>query len=339
MADRLDVASLAPGDRADAIREFSWSINGRIEVDLPPNPNHLRANATTNVVGSVKVSEIDWNVAGLRRATAPVDEDMVPHVLIHLQEAGASRFQQGGRQGVTRAGDLAVLENVKPYEVFFHGTMHSVLVRVPTHVLGLRPSLLDQVTAVRLSSERPVVGATAAFFARLARNQAAVGDAGTALFAEPSVDLIRAVVAVVLGRDDLARAPLNNTLLQRVQEYVRLHLAEPDLTAARIAAEHQVSVRQIYLTLSRAGITLGEWIRAQRLEECKRELASPVHQFMTIEAIAHRWGFVSAPHFSRVFKAAYGVSPRELRLQHAAARADFHRQQCLPGQKTSAGPP
>ncbi|MFE0628386.1 helix-turn-helix domain-containing protein [Streptomyces sp. NPDC058864] len=316
MADRLDIASLAPGDRADAIRDFSWSVNGRIEVDLPPDPNHLRASATTSAMGSVKVSEIDWNVDRLRRAAAPVGEDMVPHVLVSLQEAGVSRFRQGGRQGVVRAGDLVVLQNAKPYEVLFHGTIQAVLVRVPTHVLGLRPSLLDQVTAVRLGSERPVVGATAAFFTRLAHDRAAVGEAETALFAQPCVDLIRAVVTTAMGRDDLAGPPLNRTLLQRVQEYVRLHLAEPDLTAARIAAEHQVSVRRLYLTLSRAGITLGEWIRTQRLEECRRELASPAHRFMTIEAIAHRWGFASAAHFSRVFKAAYGVSPSVSRLQY-----------------------
>ncbi|MEU4097446.1 helix-turn-helix domain-containing protein [Streptomyces sp. NPDC026673] len=325
MAVRLDAASLAPGDRADAIRDFSWSINGRVEVDLPPNPHRQRAYATTNALGSVKVSEIGWNVTRLLCTAAPMNEDMVPHVLVHLQEAGVSDVRQGGRHALRRAGDLTVLDNAKPYEVFFHGSTHSVLVRVPTHVLGLRPSLLDQVTAVRIGSDCPVVGATAAFFTRLARSQATVDEAGTALFEEPCVDLIRAVLTMALGRDDLARAPLNSTLLQRVQEYVRLHLAEPDLTAARIAAEHQVSVRQLYLTLSRAGITLGEWIRTQRLEECKKELASPVHQFMTIEAIAHQWGFASAAHFSRVFKTTYGVSPRELRRQHTAGRADSHR--------------
>ncbi|SNS94045.1 AraC-like ligand-binding domain-containing protein [Actinacidiphila glaucinigra] len=337
MTDRLDVASLAPGDRADAIRAFSWSINGRIEVDLPPDPNRLKAHATTRAVGSVKVSEIGWNVARLRRAAAaPVDEDMTPQVLVHLQEAGVSRFQQGGRQSVTRAGDLAVIENAKPYEAAFHGTMHSVLVRVPTRVLGLRPSLLDQVTAVRIGSERPVVGAAAALFARLARDQAAFDEAETALFAQPCVDLIRAVVSMTLGRDDLARAPLNNTLLQRVQEYVRLHLAEPDLTAARIAAEHQISVRQLYLTLSRAGITLGDWIRTQRLEECKRELASSAYQLMTIEAIAHRWGFASAPHFSRVFKAAYGVSPRGVRSQTRGGESGLSPATGSPRRGTSA---
>ncbi|MFJ4844914.1 MULTISPECIES: helix-turn-helix domain-containing protein [unclassified Streptomyces] len=324
MAYLLDAASLAPGDRADAIREFSWSVNGRIEVELPQNPNRQRAHVTTSALGSVKISQIGWNVARLRRTGAPVDEDMVPQILVSIQESGVTQFEQGGRQGLIKAGDLTVLDNAKPYEVFFRGSVHAVLVRVPRQVLGLRPSLLDRITAVPLSSERPVVGATAAFFTRLAR-QAAAGEAETALFTEPSVDLIRAVVTVVMDRDDLARAPLNNTLLERVQEYVRLHLADPDLTAERIAAEHDVSVRWLYLTLSRAGITLGEWIRTQRLEECRRELVSPVHQFMTIEAIAHRWGFASPAHFSRVFKAAYGVSPRELRSQHAAAGAELHR--------------
>ncbi|MEU1618091.1 helix-turn-helix domain-containing protein [Streptomyces sp. NPDC005722] len=325
MADRLDVAALAPGDRADAIRAFSWSVNGRIGVDLPADPDRLRADVTTNAVGPVKVSEIRWNVAGLRRAAAPVDEDLVPHVLVHLQTAGVSRFLQGGRQEVVRAGEFVVLENAKPYEVLFDGAMHSVLVRVPTDVLGLRPSLLEQVTAVRLGAERPVVAAAAAFFTRLARDRAAAGEAETALFAEPCVGLVRGVVGILMGRDDLTGAPVNSTLLRQVQEYVRLHLAEPDLTAARIAAEHHVSVRQLYLTLSRAGISLGEWMRTQRLEECGRELASPAHQFMTIEAIAHRWGFASAPHFSRVFKTAYGVSPSEWRSRHAPGSADPHR--------------
>ncbi|MDX3234211.1 helix-turn-helix domain-containing protein [Streptomyces sp. ME03-5709C] len=321
MAVRLDSASMAPGDRAEAIREFSWSINGRVQVDLPPNPYRQQAYATTNALGSVKVSQIGWNVARLLCAADPLDENMVPHVLVHLQEAGVSDVRQGGRRARRRAGDLTVLDNAHPYEVSFHGSTRSVLVSVPTHVLGLRPSLLDQITAVPLSSERSVVGATAAYFRRLA-HQAAVGEAETTLLTEPSVDLIRAVVTVVLDRDDLARAPLDSTLLVRVQEYVRLHLADTDLTAERIAAEHDVSVRWLYLTLSRAGITLGEWIRAQRLEECGRELASPVHRFMTIEAIAHRWGFASAAHFSRVFKAAYGVSPRDFRSGRSAMSSE-----------------
>ncbi len=319
MTHRLfDLGLLAPRERADAVRELSRRLNGPIEVDLPPNLHHLRAVATINKVGAMRVSRLDWNLPGLRRATTPSADDTAPQVLVALQEAGVTRFQQGGRQGEIRAGDLTVIENAKPYEVVFQGMVRAVVVRVPADLLGLRPSLLDRVTAVRIGSDRPIVNAAVAFFTRLARSQAAVGETEAALFAQPCVDLIRAVVTSGIGRDDLAGGPLNRTLLHRVEEYVRLHLTEPDLTAARIAAEHHVSVRQLYLTLSRAGITLGDWIRTQRLQEARKELASPAHQYMTIEAIAHRWGFSSAPHFSRVFKAAYGVSPREWRLDNRA---------------------
>ncbi|MFF2198440.1 AraC family transcriptional regulator, partial [Streptomyces sp. NPDC058157] len=41
--------------------------------------------------------------------------------------------------------------------------------------------------------------------------------------------------------------------------------------------------------------------------------------------VAQRWGFVSPSHFSRAFRAAYGMTPREWQ---AAAR---HRSAVTPG--------
>lgn len=316
MAVHFDVESLAPSDRADAILELSRALNGHVEVDLPSDPAHIKAAATSSVLGSVEVSGIQWNVSGLRRIARPTKDDVEPHVFVGLQESGVSRFAQGGRVAEIRPGDLIVIETVKPYAISFHGAVRTASVRIPTRVLGLPSSVLGRIAAVRLGQERPVVDAAAAFFSRLVRNQAAVGEADAALFEQPCIELIRAVVTTGLGCDDLAGEPLHHTLLQRVMTYVRLHLGERDLTAARIAAEHHISVRQLYLTLSEAGISLGDWVREQRLEECRRELASPTHQFLTIEAIAYRWGIASAPHFSRVFKTAYGVRPRDWRRRN-----------------------
>lgn len=320
MAVQFDVESLDPADRAEAIRELSRKVNGKIEVHVPSNPAHIRAVMTVSKLGSIEIARIHWNVAALKRTAGPRDDDIEPQIFFGLQESGLSRFTQGGKGAVIRPKDIVMLESVRPYDVAFSGPVNTVSVRVPTRVLGLPPGLLGQLTAVRLGPERPVADAAAAFFSRLARRQAAVEETEADTLAQPCIDLIRAVVTTGLGRDDLAREPLNHTLLQRVMAYLRLHLAEHDLTAARIAAEHHVSVRQLYLTLARAGISLGDWIRVERLEECKRELASPAHQYMTIEAIACRWGFASAPHFSRVFKAAYGVCPREWRRGNRSPR-------------------
>jgi AraC-like DNA-binding protein len=80
-----------------------------------------------------------------------------------------------------------------------------------------------------------------------------------------------------------------------------------------IAAAHNISVRHLYAVLSKAGISLGDWIRAHRLEECRKDLARPGSRSITIASIARRWGFTDAAHFSRVFKEAYGLTPKEWR--------------------------
>ena len=58
---------------------------------------------------------------------------------------------------------------------------------------------------------------------------------------------------------------------------------------------------------------MSHWIRTRRLEQCRRMLSDPVHAGRSVSEIGARWGLPDAPHFSRVFKAAYGVSPRQFR--------------------------
>jgi AraC-like DNA-binding protein len=55
------------------------------------------------------------------------------------------------------------------------------------------------------------------------------------------------------------------------------------------------------------------WIRERRLENCRRDLIDPLNAHLSVGAIASRWGFAEAAHFSRVFKAAFQMSPTELR--------------------------
>ncbi|TFV34517.1 AraC family transcriptional regulator [Streptomyces sp. T1317-0309] len=61
------------------------------------------------------------------------------------------------------------------------------------------------------------------------------------------------------------------------------------------------------------GISLADWIRTHRLEECRNELRRPTARLTTIEAVARRWGFTDMSNFGRIFRMAYGMSPREWR--------------------------
>jgi transcriptional regulator GlxA family with amidase domain len=62
------------------------------------------------------------------------------------------------------------------------------------------------------------------------------------------------------------------------------------------------------------------WIRTRRLERCRRDLLDPAQATRPVAAIAARWGFRSAIHFSRVFRATCDVPPHEYRLRHNGSR-------------------
>jgi AraC-like DNA-binding protein len=67
------------------------------------------------------------------------------------------------------------------------------------------------------------------------------------------------------------------------------------------------------------GLRVCDFIRSARLDRCRRDLLDPAFADQPISAIASRWGLPSAPHFSRLFRQAYGCSPREFRRDAALA--------------------
>jgi AraC-like DNA-binding protein len=185
--------------------------------------------------------------------------------------------------------------------------------RIPIRDLALPSNAVTKVTTVRLFRENALADLAATYFKRLAENHQRIAGPNVDSVGQPSIELLRAVIATQLNEPQLAREPLESTLYLRIMEYVRAHLAEHDLTAAEIARRHNISVRELYTILSRSGITLGEWLRAHRLEECRKDLARPGARWVSITYVAHRWGFVNATHFSRVFRETYGMSPRDWR--------------------------
>ena len=59
---------------------------------------------------------------------------------------------------------------------------------------------------------------------------------------------------------------------------------------------------------------MARFILRARLERCRLELAEYDPRDTSVRDLAHTWGFVSASHFSRVFREAYGMTPRQWQL-------------------------
>ncbi len=64
------------------------------------------------------------------------------------------------------------------------------------------------------------------------------------------------------------------------------------------------------------GDTVAAAIRRFRLDRCREELEDRRQRARSITEIAFRWGFNDSAHFSRVFKARFGMSPRAVRRRN-----------------------
>ena len=79
--------------------------------------------------------------------------------------------------------------------------------------------------------------------------------------------------------------------------------------------------RYLHRVFEAEGLSVCSYIRAARLSRCRRDLLDSDLTRQSIHEISSRWGLTNPAHFSRVFKEAYGCSPREFRRSAGAAAA------------------
>jgi len=307
---------LPPDDRIEIIRDAIWTGVMPVEIDYDRHHPGLQIEVLCRLadVGPVNFSSARSTPTMLRRTPALARQDHDPKVFLAVQVSGTSMFAQGDNQAVLRAGDMAVYESTRPYTVLNTNRTELHYFQVPRSALSLADATIDAVAGLRIGPDNnPLAAVVAHYFDTLGSTDVLDHPRAAEAIAGPSIDLIRALLTTHVADAQLAAAPMQGSLALRVQEYVRAHLADRDLSAATIAAAHHVSVRHLYAELERAGVGLQDTIRSLRLQECRRALRDPASAHLTVSSIGARWGFVDASHFGRVFRDAYGMTPREWR--------------------------
>jgi AraC-like DNA-binding protein len=128
------------------------------------------------------------------------------------------------------------------------------------------------------------------------------------------VDLLSALFAHALDADNsLPPETHRQNLVLRIRAFVHQHLHDRQLTPCSIAAAHHISRSYLYRLFENEEESIAAWIRGQRLEHARRDLTEPAMCTIPIHAIAARWGFTHAADFTRAFRTAYGMAPRDYR--------------------------
>lgn len=105
------------------------------------------------------------------------------------------------------------------------------------------------------------------------------------------------------------------SLLRAIRRSILERHNEPDLRATHIADLNRISLRYLHKLLSSSGTTFGQELLELRLTSAKRLLTDVRFQRVSLSEIAALAGFATPEAFTRHFKAAAGVTPREFRRQ------------------------
>ncbi|MGX1135493.1 AraC-like DNA-binding protein [Streptomyces glaucescens] len=313
----LDLDTVTPKDRVEAFRHAMTdsSVPNDIVHEEPESGIHARMELWQ--IGGLGMFQTHNSGFALHRTTRHVRHHRSdPVVSVSLQTSGVGRSEVAGQRQLLAPDDITVFHELVPRVYGWSGDGASQAMVIGVDRLALPVDVVLKASLQLRAS--PMYDLVLHHLREVWQDPGRLeADPGAPALASATVDLVRALLVSAAHHDDApqSRTVMDDTLPTRVMAYVRRHLTEADLTPERIAAEHAVSQRHLYTLLSRAGISLEQWIINERLAEARRMLASPRHSGLTVAAVAARCGFRTPSHFTRRFRERYGVTPREWRLQ------------------------
>ncbi|MEQ6897042.1 helix-turn-helix domain-containing protein [Microbacterium sp. KR10-403] len=279
------------------------------------HPDHFRSLMRAASVDEVHVTDLRATPHVVERTPELISRGDRDFFKVSLMLSGTGLLVQDGREAVLNPGDLAVYDTSRPYSLVFDDDFRTMIVMFPRHLLTLPPDLVGELTAVRIAGDEGLGAVVVPYLSQLAVNLDQLAGSTGARLAHSALDLVTTVFTRELGLDEAGADP-HRALMQRIRAHIDRNLASTDLSPASIAAAHFISTRHLHGLFQEQGATVSTWIRTRRLEQCRRDLIDPVYADRPVAAVAARWGFVDAAHFSRAFKAAYDISPSEYRAAH-----------------------
>ncbi|SFL26318.1 helix-turn-helix domain-containing protein [Methylobacterium pseudosasicola] len=236
------------------------------------------------------------------------DEDCIS---VGFTLAGVTTVQQRDRVSTQRQGDLVVIEH-QPTVMTTSPGNQSLYLKMPRERLESALGPARRYAALNLGADMATTTLAMSFFEELSRMHHRLDPVTVDRMGSIGVDLIVASIAERMARD--VPLPLSGSVLvQRAKAYVEAHLGDPDLDPRHLAAAVGVSLHRLEDLFHERGQQVSDWIWQRRLEVAADRLADPACAHLTLGTVAGGCGFGNRTHFSRRFKARFGLAPSEFR--------------------------
>ncbi|MER6082113.1 helix-turn-helix domain-containing protein [Streptomyces sp. NPDC001833] len=309
---------------------FPWWCEQMAQDVVPsmvssPHADDFRSEVTVAELGPVVLTALDYPEMRSVRTSALVRRSDPERYGLSIVMANELYFAQGDNEARLTAGQLLLHDTSQPFETRALpgvGRGELVMLQLPRTALPLRPERLNPLLARGMSGATGMSAVFARYLVGVAGvvRRGEVGEREVRRLGEVALDLAAATLASYVDAEDrLLPETRRQALLVRIEAFIELNLADPELTPAVVAAHHHISLGYLHRLFQHRELTVAAWIRHLRLERTRADLADPRLRHHPVHALGARWGFHHAADFSRAFRTAHGVPPGDYRRQVLAA--------------------
>ncbi|KQU45855.1 hypothetical protein ASG84_11165 [Rhodococcus sp. Leaf278] len=274
----------------------------------------LAGRITGRTVGALGTFEVGGSPQTVRRTRSAVRRRPTDAVKICVQLQGRAVVRQGDNELAISPGQFGIYDTRRAYDLRLEGDWRCAVMVFPPDALRL-PHKLIHAAMQRPHDVGAGPGAVLEYFVQAALRQTVDDsvDPGSALrFADAGLSLIGSALTADAHID--VSEPGEQARKLAVLTYIGQHLLDPGLCHHSVAAALTMSSRSLDRLFIGEKSTVTTTIRDMRLDGARRDLLASRAARSTVGAVAGRWCFSDAAHFSRLYKSKFGISPSAERV-------------------------
>jgi len=303
------------GDPAELQQYFDDAYGARLQLGSTCDSSH-----------SFKVSRAEAGQFTTARVLLPADltfrVDGRDEFVVTTVHGGAVAHHSAGETSHHQTGDVYLSAFPSAHFTSRACQVRTQAVTLPAPLLRAAASIAPDKSGTPLEFHRmqPVPGGAgqwqraARFVEELLRECPAANPPGQLVLGQAARLLAATLLSVfpntvIAGPTRTDRRDAHPATVGRAVEFIEAH-SGADITLADIAAAASVTPRAVQLAFRRhLDTTPTAYLRRVRLEQAHLELLTADPGYVTVTAVAYRWGFASPSRFAADYRRAYGHQP------------------------------
>ena len=286
-----------------------------------PQSHGFQASVDAYLCGETGVGMISAQAQHYDRSRSKLGRDGMDVYVLQYYLEGSCGQRDGAPGTATRPGDLFIVDAAQPLATSTTDSRFLSLA-VPRRLLAPLLRAPDELSMRVLRGDAPMVGLLRDHLCSLYQS---VGKLSEHEWLAVMPGPLPLVTSATICQVTEATAPaVRESLFASICRPVQQNLPDLTLSPEGVAVQFGISRATLYRLFEREG-GFFNYLRMQRLRQCHAILADRSQTHRSVAEIAQTYGFSDASNFTRAYRRASGMSPRETRMLAIEGRATAMR--------------